>query len=288
MGDWYGMIAIKGCECVMKESKYSIYALGFILFINLFIIKYVDKNNIFFNIFSASFGGVAVSWVVAVITYFTEERKAIYNFYIAAEKYLEKLICFSQFLAESYMCLENETFESDKLETRYVVLNRLEKICDELYEEYIIIQKETREFEAYSFKGKKRRAIQYYMRKTYDKIFDILNCIKNCVELNYRNSLNKQQNYEKTISVYDTVYSALIEKKESENEYIPIECKKIDNFLNEFIKLKCISLRKGGIPIRNTGVGNYKLSNGMVPKEFSVRAFSERSVMEFDDYIKDI
>lgn len=272
----------------MKESKYSIYVLGSILFINLIIIIYVDKNNVFYNIFSASFGGVAVSWVVAIIAYFTEERKTIYNFYIATDRYLEKLICLSQFLAESYMYLENEKDEIDKLETRHVVVNRLEKVCDELYEEYIIIQKETREFEAYSFKGNKRNDIQYYMRETYKIIDDILNCIRNCVELNYRNNLNEKENYEKVISIYDTIYCALIEKDENKNEYILIKCKKISYFLNEFIKHQYISLREGGIPIRNTIVKNSDFSNRIVPKSFSVCINPKHCVMEFDYNIDDI
>ena len=262
------------------------------MMMNLAIIVYVQENNICYNLFSASFGGVAVSWVVAVITYFTEERKIIYNFYVAADRYTEKLRCFSHFLAESYMCLENEKYESDKLKTRCVVLNRLERIFDELYEEYIVIQRETREFEAYHIKNTKRYDIKWYMREFYDSTKAVVNCIRSCEEIDYHNKLREKNNYDKVEFIYNKLCSFFLER--DNNKFILIKCKHLDYILDKFIVYGFMALRKGGKVIRNSEYEiissnkNIKFSNGLVQDEFSVKYEPYPYKHEDNDWLNDI
>lgn len=71
----------------MKENKNSVKVLGITIVINMFAIIFFSDNSSFGKILSASFGGVAVSWFVSIISYMSEERKSIFNFYNAVERY---------------------------------------------------------------------------------------------------------------------------------------------------------------------------------------------------------
>lgn len=277
----------------MKESKYSIFILGSILFANLIIILCVqNEDSAILKIFSASFGGVAVSWVVAIITYFAEERKSIYNFYVAADRYTEKLRSFSQYLVESNICIDKAVGETKRFEKLERVLFRLEKIFDELYEEFLVMQNETREYEAYFFKvGEKRYRIRYYMRQIYDSSKDVLYSIKTCEELKHRSrllNLNADEYYKKMTSIYQQLCSILINK--DNDKYILIKCKDPDYFLEQFIKYRCIALRNGGIVKRNAeyAIPRDMFSNGMVPKEYSVRVKGLAIESDIDAWWEDI
>lgn len=274
----------------MKESKWGICISGIVLILSILIVLVVNEECMFRDALLVGLDGGFASILILVVTYFTEERKSIYNFYIAAERYTEKLRCFSQYLAESNVEIEKIEEEKDKrgkksevneFKIMENVLNRLEKVCEELYEEFKVMQKETREFEAYSIKNSKRYRIKFYMREIYNSSKGVMDCIKNCDELQRRsNLLSMEGNCEAITFVYYELCSYFIEKDEKDKDkYILVKCKNPDYFLGKFISKGCISLRGGGFVNRNAeykkiweaddAMVDSDFSNGYVPSEYS-------------------
>lgn len=212
----------------MKESKYSIYVLGSILFINLIIIIYVDQNNVFYNIFSASFGGVAVSWVVAIITYLTEKRKLVYNFYNAAERYAENINYFSKLIIETNAMMKDGKFQ-DGIYMNYI-FEKVEKLYTDLYNDFSIIQEETRKIESSSLK-RNIHEVGFYMRKFYKAIKDDMKVLKSCLEILKYEKIKFDGDIKTLKTVYDSIFSIFkIQLKEDTFELI--KCKELYDILD--------------------------------------------------------
>lgn len=258
----------------MKESKSCLKILSVIVSLFFILIIFLPEKNCFRTLFSALSGGVAVSWFIALITYRTAERNAIYNFYVSADRYVEQLICFSQFLAESSVYFEKASTNDEKQRIAQIVLKRLEKVFDKLYEEYLIIQLETRECEAYHIGTKNKKDIKYYMRHFYDYAKDIVNFIRSCDELNYHAILQEKEVYKKIILLYDKLRYFFLKK--DENKFTLIQCEPLDNVLNKFISHGFILYKKDKEQKRNAKYevindeNNDIFSNGIVNDEFSV------------------
>lgn len=234
----------------MKESKrgalISVVIIAFSVFVNI----YIPEENLLQEIFSAVLDGGVASTLILLVTYFVEERKTIYNFYVAADTYTEKMRLFSKYLAEASYILEQNEENTESVLT--AVDKYIEKISCELHEEYVIIQKETREFEEHAIKILGRSAIRYYMREFYNATKVDMEFIKMCEEMIYRNELYGKCD-SKMHYVYKELFSIFIERDENYAEnFVLVRCKILDEILKKFVSKKYISLRKGGEPYRDT------------------------------------
>ena len=227
----------------MREIKIGIWISIIVTMLAIFTTIFLPEESILKNIFSVVLDGGVAAILILVITYYTEERKSIYNFYIAADTYVEILRSFSCDLAKVHVHFtETESKEEKKLLMEYV-MRQLEVTYDKLYEEALIIREETRIFEADSSKSK----VQYLMRELYDTIKVDLNCMKNCKRINFYRELYVDEEYELLKRVYDKIILTFIGNKEKEeNIFICVRCKSIDEILKKFVYEKWIVLRGGG------------------------------------------
>ena len=273
----------------MKESKYSIYVLGFILFINLIIIIFVDKGNVFYNIFSASFGGVAVSWVVAIITYLSEKRKLVYNFYNAAEKYAENMNYFSKLIIEIDAIMKDGESQ-DGIYMNYI-FEKAEELYTDLYSDFSIIQEETRKIESSSLK-KNIHEVRFYMRKFYEVIKNDMKVLKGCLETLKCEKIKFDGDIKTLKGVYDRIFS-IFKIQSKEDKFELIKCKELydilDNINNRYnilsqtqdgvyreIDYKLKYTKKSCMEIGNDksdDKGNriFEILKSLMPKEVSIK-----------------
>lgn len=230
----------------MKENKDSIVILLIVLLINLFAVLFFQDSK-FETILSASFGGVAVSWIIAIITYLTEKRKTIYDFYIAVERYLEEIQYFSQFLSEvdSYLkqqdILKCDFSKYDLLEEE---IKSVEKIYEKIYDDFLIIQEETRKFETYSNKFS-QQDLRYYIRIIYNIIKDDIKCMKECIKLYPILKIQNEWKVDSLIYIHKKLIDIFIDKEQEENDmYTLKEYERIYEHLKYFSDNKYILLRE--------------------------------------------
>lgn len=235
----------------MRESKFGMCISIAVTIVSVLVVLFIQEESIIKSVFSVVLDGGFVSTLILVITYYTEERKSLYKFYTAADRYTEIVRRFSQYLADSNVIISKETEEEKRQKTMEKVMGRLEKIYEDLYIEYSVIQEETRFFEAYSIKGSKRDDIKRCMRTLYNHIKIDLECIKICEEKYYTNQLYGDESYEVIKVNYDQLCNNFIRKDEL-NKFMLRSCVLLDAILNIFISKKIIYLRNDKKTKRNS------------------------------------
>lgn len=274
---------------VMKENKLGIKISLVSIILLVLIILFLEEKNFIRKICSVVLDGGFTSLLILMAKYLTEERKAIYNFYVSLARYVEKLKSFSQFIAEAHVIEKRGLSDEDRVQLFIAVASRMEVFYNEINEEILIIQEETRECEEYLLHLRRNYDIQYYMRKLYNSTKEVISCIINCREMKYHYELYMQTDILK--SIYEKLDNMFVSEKigGEENEFVLIQCKKPNGVLEIFNLHGYISLKGGGFVKRCDEYKVLDISNSNdIKQEHSVCKERQNRVFPVDDWINDI